>query len=66
MNCGNCDAVLNKSSDCWSTCRVCGKLLCPECGSYNLGDIEDTSDEAEYWCCIKCNDCGHEGCTGCI
>ena len=53
---------------CWITCYDCDVKMCGNCGSENIIDISFTmtDDEAAYWCCEKCKDCGQEGCRMCI
>jgi hypothetical protein len=52
---------------CWIDCD-CGSSICGQCGSTNLVEMEmdPEDDEAQYWCCKKCEDCGLEGCGWCI
>ena len=52
---------------CWINC-ACDSTICGQCGSTNLSQIEvnEDDDEAQYWCCQQCDDCGLEGCAMCI
>jgi len=52
---------------CWIDCE-CGAVICGSCGSANLVDMDmdEDDDEAQYWCCRECGDCGLTGCAMCI
>lgn len=66
--CKNCGEVHVKVGGCcWIRCK-CGERICEECGSTNIIDMNiDEDDElAEYWCCLRCDDCGTKGCGDCI
>lgn len=67
--CSNCGRPHRKTTSncCWIYC-TCGTTICGQCGSENIGSIEtdEADDEAQYWCCQQCNDCGLMGCGMCI
>ena len=52
---------------CWINCP-CGARICGNCGSTEIMDMEmgEDDDEAQYWCCERCDSCGKEGCGMCI
>lgn len=61
------------SNCCWINCYDNNHdvTMCGNCGSTNIIDMDmDENDkhdeEAQYWCCQKCADCGLEGCSMCI
>lgn len=69
MKCSNCGAKhkVTKANCCWIHCG-CGERICGGCGGSNLAemDMPEDDDEAQYWCCEHCEDCGLEGCAMCI
>jgi hypothetical protein len=69
VKCKTCGREYEKSNAncCWEYCE-CGSKICLNCGSDSLVDMEmdEDDDEANYWCCLKCNDCGQEGCAMCV
>jgi len=69
MKCQVCGKDHQKSTSncCWINCS-CRHSICGQCGSANLHEMEmsEDDDEAQYWCCLKCGDCGLEGCAMCI
>ena len=69
ITCKKCGKEHNKSTCncCWIYCD-CGARICGGCGSENISDMEPypDDDEAQYWCCTSCKDCGLTGCAMCI
>ncbi len=73
IRCEKCERIHQQSLSncCWIPCQ-CGEEICGQCGSTNIGSIdEDDLDLSEgsddnYWCCKKCNDCGLNGCGMCV
>ena len=69
VNCHKCGAGHPKTTSncCWIDCG-CGAEICGQCGSENIGvmDMPEDDDEACYWCCRECQDCGLTGCAMCI
>ena len=67
--CKNCGKEYPKqdSNCCWITCE-CGESICGTCGGSNIVNMNmpDDDDEAQYWCCSQCADCGLQGCAMCI
>ena len=69
IKCSNCgkEHIKTTSNCCWIDCE-CGVQICGQCGSQNIGEIdeEELGDDSEYWCCRQCDDCGLQGCGMCI
>ena len=70
MKCSICGAENEESLEncCWVTCVECRKEICGRCGGQNISriDMDEDDDEAQYWCCRQCNDCGLQGCAMCV
>ena len=69
IKCCKCGKMHEKTTCncCWIDCE-CGTKICGNCGSDNIGSIKmsDDDEDAQYWCCNQCNDCGLRGCAMCI
>jgi len=54
------------SNCCWIYCG-CGTKICGGCGGVSIGpkDMPEDDDDARYWCCLECEDCGLQGCGMC-
>jgi len=67
--CNNCGKQHEETTAncCWIYC-ACGEKICGKCGSSNINEMTmpEDDDEAQYWCCLQCEDCGLEGCAMCI
>ena len=61
IKCQNCGKEHQSTTCncCWVYCD-CDKQICGRCGSTNLQDMKMSpeDDEAQYWCCTECGDCG--------
>lgn len=55
------------SNCCWIHCE-CGAEICGRCGKNEISVMKmpKDDDEAQYWCCKQCDNCGLEGCAMCI
>jgi hypothetical protein len=58
---------LSTRNCCWIYCD-CGSKICGQCGGTSLStmDMDADDDEAKYWCCLECTECGLKGCAMCI
>ena len=69
ITCKHCGKQHQKTTRncCWISCD-CGKEICGGCGSLNIRAMDPMpdDDEARYWCCKECGDCGLTGCAMCI
>lgn len=67
IKCSKCGKEHNEttSSCCWINCE-CDNQICGRCGSANIRVMDPEDDDAQYWCCKQCEDCGLEGCAMCI
>ena len=69
IKCKKCGKEHTESSSncCWIDCD-CGVKICGMCGGTDIGnmDMDPDDDDAKYWCCSQCQDCGLIGCAMCI
>jgi hypothetical protein len=52
--------------DHWKGCK-CGNEICLNCGSIDINRMDkgEEDDDASYWCCLYCENCGITGCGHC-
>ena len=73
MRCKWCGKIHKQTTSncCWIFCE-CGKEICGQCGSTNIGSIDESEldlssgSDDNYWCCKQCEDCGLQGCGMCV
>lgn len=75
ITCSQCGKIHYKTTSncCWINCYLDkdnydSHRICGNCGSTDISNMEmgEDDDESQYWCCLKCNNCGLEGCQMCI
>ena len=70
IHCSKCGKQHDRTTCncCWIDC-VCGTKICGGCGSDNIVEMDidrEADDDAQYWCCLECSDCGLQGCGYCV